>query len=267
MKRKHLYPILVILVTVALYFGEQYVNKATEYYPNTSNTKPENSSYGVSLLPSSNGEIVEHAYYTLSYREEHEQAEWVAYELKEKHIKSNDFKRPYFVEDRKVKTKSAHWRNYKGSGYDRGHLLPAGDRGFDYDAYHETFLTSNISPQNHDFNSGIWNDLEQKVRYWAGRYEDVYVITGGVLKKGLQGIGTEDVSIPEAFYKIVYDKRGDEHKVIAFLIPHKPLNDSFYNYVTTVDAIEEATNIDFFPELADSVESKLEASKDLNFWK
>lgn len=267
MKRKYIYPIVVVLVTVALYYGEQYATKTTEEYPDTSVTNSENSSFNISLLPSSTGEVVAHQYYTLSYSEAHEQAEWVAYELKEKHIKRNDFKRPYFVEDRKVKTKSAHWRNYKGSGYDRGHLLPAGDRGFDYDAYHETFLTSNISPQNHEFNSGIWNNLEQKVRYWAGRYDDVYVITGGVLKKGLNGIGTEDVSIPEEFYKIVYDKRGDDHKVIAFLIPHKPLNDSFYNYVTTVDAIEAKTGIDFFPALADDVEEKLESSKDVHFWK
>ncbi len=50
--------------------------------------------------------------------------------LKKKHLTYDDRKRPYFIEDPFVTTKSADWRNYKGSGYDRGHLVPAGDRRF-----------------------------------------------------------------------------------------------------------------------------------------
>ena len=50
---------------------------------------------------------------------------------------------------------------------------------FDQSAYNDTFYTSNISPQDHDFNSGIWNRLEQKTRYWADKYNDIYVVTGG----------------------------------------------------------------------------------------
>src|SRR5690606_20614093 len=69
---------------------------------------------------STKGQVVNHTYYTLSYNEKHEQAEWVAYELKSGISSYSDFKRPYFIEDPKVKTRSADWRNYKNSGYDKG---------------------------------------------------------------------------------------------------------------------------------------------------
>lgn len=117
------------------------------------------------LPTSTTNQIVVHENYTLSYVEKFEQAEWVAYELKKSHMSTTNFERPFFIEDSKVKTRSADWRNYKRSGYDKGHLCPAGDRKFSKSAFDETFLTSNISPQKHDFNDGVWNRLEQKVRY------------------------------------------------------------------------------------------------------
>lgn len=271
MNRRFVYPILIILVTVGLYYLERYVDKRNEVYPEMSEERSSSenttSEFGVDMKPSSTtGVVVDHVYYSLSYSEEHEQAEWVAYELKKSHLSRNDFERPDFVEDRDVATKSADWRNFRGSGYDRGHLCPAGDRRFSYEAYHETFLTSNISPQNREFNGGIWNRLEQKVRYWAGGKDGVYVVTGGVLKRGLRSVGYENVSVPDAFYKIVVDRSGGEYKAIAFLIPNEPSNESFYNYVTTIDAIESKTGIDFFPELPDSEENKLESSINLKDW-
>ena len=168
--------------------------------------------------------------------------------------------------DKKVKSRSAHWRNYKNSGYDKGHLCPAGDRRFNYNAFEETFLTSNISPQNHDFNAGIWNRLEQKTRYWAKKYDGVFVITGGVLQKGLKTIGSEKVAVPNYFYKIIADNSNQKLKTIAFLIPNKPVSNSFYKYVVTIDEIEKRTGIDFFSNLPDALENKIESTIDLNSW-
>jgi endonuclease G len=269
MNRKYLYPIIIVIVTILLFYAEKYVDREKEDYPKTSKTdgKFSGTEFDNSFLPTSTtGAIVTHAYYTLSYAEPHEQAEWVAYELAEKHLSKNDMKRPYFVEDREVKSKSADWRNYKNSGYDRGHLCPAGDRRFTYEAYHETFLTSNISPQNHEFNGGVWNNLEQKVRFWANKYDGVYIVTGGVLKKGLKSIGDERVSVPEEFYKIVLDASGGNYKAIAFLIPNKPTTKSFYDYVTTIDVIEDKTGIDFFPNLSEAIQNKIESRIDLKAW-
>jgi endonuclease G len=267
--RKYLYPLLTVLVIVGLYYAEQYASKQSEAYPDTSGESVKSSSeeFSANLLPTSTtGVVVNHSYYTLSYVEKHEQAEWVAYPLLKEHLSRQDFERPDFVEDRKVKSKSAHWRSYKGSGYDRGHLCPAGDRRFSFEAYHETFLTSNISPQNNDFNGGIWNKLEQQTRYWAKKYDGVYVVTGGVLKEGLPTIGIERVSVPEQFYKIILDKYKGNYKVIAFLIPNRETNDSFYDYVTSVDAIEAETGLDFFSSLPDTIENNLEASMDSRAW-
>ena len=268
MNRKYTYVILVVLITIILYYADKYVDEQNENYPKTEIiTDDFKNEFNSSFLPqSTTGEIVKHNYYTLSYSEKHEQAEWVAYELNKNHTSKNDFKRPYFVEDREVKSNSADWRNYKKSGYDKGHLCPAGDRTFNYDAFHETFLTSNISPQNHEFNRGIWNRLEQKTRFRAKKYDGVYVITGGVLQGEMKSIGEEDVSVPNYFYKIIMDTSNGEYKAIAFLIPNQASSESYYNYVVSIDEIEKVTKIDFFPILEDSIENKLESEINLKAW-
>ena len=168
------------------------------------------------LPTSTTNQIIEHDYFTLSYNEKYEQAEWVAYELKKSYVRSSNFERPYFIEDPKVKTRSADWRNYKKSGYDKGHLCPAGDMEFAINAYIDTFFTSNISPQTHDFKGGVWNRLEQKVRYWATKYDDLYVITAGVLQPHSKTIGQEQVLVPNYFYKILLDNSNGQYKMIAF---------------------------------------------------
>ncbi|MEM9077412.1 MAG: DNA/RNA non-specific endonuclease [Bacteroidota bacterium] len=198
MSKKAVYTFLFTLCIIGFWLFENFYTPAT-YSPKK---EEEKSSKVVArdLLPSSTyGSIVQHEYYILSYSEPHEQAEWVAYPLERKHLTDDDRKRPYFIEDPKVKSKSADWRNYRGSGYDRGHLVPAGDRRFSEQAYNETFYTSNISPQDRDFNAGVWNRLEQKVRYWCKRYGDLVIITGGVLENNLEEIGDEDVDVPQVF--------------------------------------------------------------------
>lgn len=218
------------------------------------------------FLPSSTtNQVVKHKYYTLSYNEAFEQAEWVAYELKG--IKSyHDYDRPFFIEDEKVKTGSADWRNYKRSGYDKGHLCPAGDMKFSKEAYDETFLTSNISPQKNEFNNGIWNTLEQKVRYWAVKYDGIFVVTGGVLTENLKTIGQEDVAVPEYFYKVLLDTSRSEYKMIGFLVPAVDSDKPLYEFVVPVDEIEKMTGIDFYPSLNDKIENSLEKSSDYKSW-
>ena len=182
--------ITVIIGLFALY--KQYINKGTENKNSASSDKTvvnNTSNLGFNFLPTSTtGQIVKHNGYSLSYNEDHEQAEWVAHSLSKDDIQYIKRKRPYFIADPKVKTTSAGWRNYKKSGYDKGHLCPAGDKRYTKEAHDETFYTSNISPQKHDFNAGIWNKLEQKTRYWAKKYNHLYVITGGILEKNLKTI-------------------------------------------------------------------------------
>lgn len=232
-----------------------------------STRKPQSNNGLEFYLPTSTtSQIIKHAYYTLSYNEKAEQAEWVAYELKKNYIKNSNFKRPFFVEDPKVTTQSADWRNYKNSGYDKGHLCPAADMEFDINAYNDTFFTSNISPQNHDFNAGIWNRLEQKLRFWAVKNDGLIVVTGGVLKGTSKGIGKEDVAVPNYFYKIALSNHKGNYKVIAFLVPNEKSSKPIFDYVVSVDKLESITGIDFFPKLEDKIENTLEKNVDVSSW-
>jgi endonuclease G, mitochondrial len=268
MNRRIAYPLLIIIVTIGLFYAEKYVDLSAEAYPSESvdGSIAHLKEFDKRFYPTSTTkQIVHHPYYSLSYSETHEQAEWVAYELSKAHLEHNNFERPYFIQDRSVSSGSADWKNYKNSGYDRGHLCPAADRGFDYDAFHQTFLTSNISPQHHDFNRGVWNRLEQGVRRWARKYDGVFVITGGVLSKDLPSIGYEEVSVPSHFYKIVADFSSKEPRTIAFLLPHTPDTKS-YNHQVRIDSIELLTGIDFFAGLSDKVQEKLESRIDTSNW-
>lgn len=266
MKRRNIYPVLVIVISVLFYFINDKIDSkyAEEKYQEKSKPSEETN---INYLPkSTTSYVVHHNNYSLSYNEKYEQAEWVAYELKRNHLSNNKFKRPLFYQDESIKTKSAHWGNFKNSGYDKGHLCPAGDRRFSRKAHDETFLTSNISPQEHRFNAGVWNRLEQKVRYWAKKYNGVFVVTGGVLTDDLNTIGDEDVAIPNYFYKVLLDNDNGNIKMLAFLIPHQDSNKPLYEFVVSVDKIEELTGIDFFPEIDDEVEEKLESLNNYKGW-
>ncbi|QCX02238.1 DNA/RNA non-specific endonuclease [Aggregatimonas sangjinii] len=255
----------MIACIVGFWAFQNFYTPAT--YSNTDGTTDPEPIAPYFLPSSTTGDIISHNYYTLSYNEPFEQAEWVAYVLKKGHLTADDRKRPYFIEDPKVKSKSADWRNYKGSGYDRGHFCPAGDRRFSEQAYNETFYTSNISPQDRAFNAGIWNRLEQRIRLWARNYGSVFVVTGGVLENGLKEIGVEDVAVPNYYYKIVAKGDADDMEVIAFLMEGKESARPLQEFTVSVDEIERRTGIDFFEKLPTAIQQKLEKEVDSKGWK
>lgn len=263
-KNRTIYSILIVLCIVGFWVFENFYTPSS-YSKNRYENK--GSTFPVEYLPSSTtGDIVHHSYFSLSYNEPFEQAEWVAYTLHKNHLTYDDRERPYFIEDPWVKTKSADWRNYKGSGYDRGHLCPAGDRRFTEQAYNETFYTSNISPQDRFFNAGVWNRLEIQIRRWAKRYGKLMVITGGVLEPGLEEIGDEGVDVPNRFYKIVARKEEGKHKIIGFLIQGFEQQKPLERFCVPIDSIEALTGIDFFPELDIGLQTELEAELDTGQW-
>ncbi|AXT20969.1 DNA/RNA non-specific endonuclease [Flavobacteriaceae bacterium AU392] len=267
MKKRSIYYLIALLLLIGVYLYDFYLDSqpvSKEIEEETSSQKEITNNY---FLPkSTTKEIVHHNGYSLSYNEAYEQAEWVAYELKKSHLSNRSFKRPYFEIDKAISTKAAHWNNYKNSGYDRGHLCPAADRKYNKIVHDKTFLTSNISPQTHEFNSGIWNRLEQKVRYWARKYDGVFVVTGGVLNESLKTIGNENVAVPDYFYKVLLDYNNKKPKMIAFLLKHQNSNKPLSSFVVSVDKIENLTGIDFFPQLDDILEESLESSSNYNNW-
>ena len=92
------------------------------------------------------------------------------------------------------------------------------------------------------------------------------MVTGGVLKGDMKTIGTENVAVPNHFYKVVMDYNGGNPKVLAFLLPHNNTTRPLYEFVVTVDEVEEITGIDFFPGLDDEIENRLESSKNYKHW-
>ncbi|MEZ4902173.1 MAG: DNA/RNA non-specific endonuclease [Spirosomataceae bacterium] len=216
----------------------------------------------------SNDQIVRHRRITLRYREQYEQADWVA------HILTADEANSYlsregskFIPDPLVKTGSATPADYTRSGYDRGHLAPAGDFNISPDDKDETFYMSNMSPQLGVFNRGIWNDLEQKIRQWAKRDGTLYIVTGPVLKPGLPTIGKyNQVAVPEQYYKVVLCLTDDKPRMIGFLISNEFTNQRLSSFVVSVDEIERKTGIDFFARLPDALERKLESTPATEGW-
>ena len=249
-----------MLIAAGLYFYDGYAVES-----GVSNSTENITDFDF-LPTSTTKQVVHHQFYSLSYNEKYEQAEWVAYELTQKQLSSIPIKRPYFEQDPKVITQSAHYKNFKDSGYNKGHLCPAGDRKFSAEAYNETFFTSNISPQTYEFNGGVWNRLEEKVRYWAQKHEKLYIVTGGVLVPNLKTIGSEKVAVPKYFYKIILDNNGPKIKAIAFLMPHEKSEKGLHQFVISIDEIETLTGIDFFPELPDKIENEIEKSSSYKNW-
>lgn len=214
-----------------------------------------------------NEAIIERPYYTLRYSEEHEQAIWVAYKLSADSLKQEKFPRKDdFRKDPRVRTGSASLSDYKGTGYDRGHLAPAADFSYDEFALSQTFYMSNMSPQDASFNRGVWKKLEEQVRKWSMEDSDIYVVTGPILNKQFTTIGENKVSIPEYYYKIVLDINKPEIKAIAFLLKNEKSGESLETFTVTIDKIEELSGLDFFPTMPDDLEDILEGNVTKSLW-
>lgn len=216
--------------------------------------------------PAWNEVPVVHTHFALGYAEAHEQAAWVAYELTPEEVGVNLAREGNFREDPLVLTGSASLNDYRGSGYDRGHLAPVGDMNFDSVAMEESFYMSNISPQKRAFNGGIWSRLENQVRTWATEKGGLYVVTGPVLGQAPRSVGENQVTVPDFFYKVLLDERGSDSRMIALVVPTTARGDDLSAFVEKVDNVEAYTGIDFFPALPDELEDQLESEATTEGW-
>lgn len=218
---------------------------------------------------SSHASMVQHTFFSLSYDEQYEQAEWVAYELDKSRLTNSWVERTdRFREDPKVQTGSAGPNDYRHSGFDRGHLAPAADMAFSKEAMKESFYMSNISPQVPAFNRGIWKELEEQTRDWCKANEHLYVITGPVLKqRAIKRFGPDKgLAAPRSYYKILLDLKGPEKKAVGFVMPNKRCEEPLHDFMMSVDEVEEITGLDFFQELPDKMEEELESNFMESYW-
>jgi endonuclease G len=213
--------------------------------------------------------ILRYSGFDLGYNEQFEQAAWVAYVLTRQEVISNSVERnDRFRPDTLIRSGSADLSDYRGSGYDRGHLAPAGDLNWSEQAMDESFLLSNMSPQDPSFNRGIWRRLEEKVREWAVEKDSLYVITGPVLNSVEQVIGANEVGVPSSYFKVLVDLSPPDHGMAAFLLPNRGSSSDPASYAITVDSLESVTGYDFFAFAPDQPMIEwLEATLILENWK
>lgn len=211
--------------------------------------------------------------YTLLYSTTHKQALWVAYTLTSGQVaKKGADRKNNFVKDPKVvlhNWESASDSDYRGSGYDRGHLLPSADRDDSEDENNSTFLFSNISPQLPQLNRVVWNSLERKVRAWAAEHDSLYIVTGGILSGDAMGtIGKGKVTVPNHFFKAILAPSGGSYKAVGFIMPNrKDISRDIFEYIIPIDSIESRTGFDLFTPLDDKLEERIESLVDINFWR
>ena len=210
---------------------------------------------GEEWLPERQGTLVHHTYYVLDFNDEHHQANWVYYEMSPERLVKRAKRKDDFREDPAL-GECATLADYRKSGYDRGHLCPAADMAFSEKAMSETFYLSNMSPQVHACNAGVWSRLEAHVRERA-EDDHLYVVTGPVFEDVRGTIGKNEVTVPGYFYKLFYSPAWQQ--MVAYVVPNRASSQPVAAFAVPVDKVERLTGIDFFPGLPDELERIVEA--------
>ena len=211
--------------------------------------------------------ILNRSSYTVSYNPTTRLPNWVMWQLTAEHTDGPLKRLNNFHEDEDCPLPRATLQDYRGSGWSRGHMCPAGDNKWDDKAMYDSFSLVNVCPQNSKLNSGLWNSIEMDCRKWARKYGEVYIVCGPVLmKREHETIGDNKVVVPEAFFKVVLCMKGNP-KAFGFIVRNTEGNkkkDLFYN---SVDDVERITGYDFFPALPDDIEDAVEATARIEDWR
>lgn len=215
-------------------------------------------------------QILEYTGHTLSYNNETRLPNWVAYELTASEAEGENPRKDKFARDPHATGAQGSKEDYRNSGWDRGHMAPAGDMKWDTKAMDETYYFTNICPQNHQLNNGDWKELEEQCREWALKYGSIYIVCGPIITKNTHGLlGENQIVIPDKFYKVLLIQKDGKYQGAGFLFTNYPKRDSristkpgpdrpLESYMVTIDEVEAATGMDFFPKLPDSVETAVE---------
>ncbi len=210
--------------------------------------------------------------YVTSYNKDTRTPNWVGWELTADHTDGDNARKGHkFLEDLDVPAPRATYSDIRESecGYQRGHMCPAGDNKWSYKAQKEAFLMTNICPQNGFLNERDWKYLEEACRDWAMRYGKVYIVAGPIFYgKSTNTVGEHQIAVPDAFFKVVMRTKGASHdaQAIGFIYDNQSGHHDMNYYVRSVDEVEEITGLDFFYQLDDKVENKIESRSDLSKW-
>jgi len=200
---------------------------------------------------------------------------WVQYELGRGDLSGTAARKDDFRADASIPYRyRAETDDYEDSDFDRGHMAPAGDMNRSEKVMSESFLLSNMAPQvGIGFNRNIWRSLETAVRGWVQERGRLTIITGPIFaiensRVSYDVIGENNVAVPTHFYKIVVDNNDpDNVQALAFMMPNRDLSGENYgDYLTTIDAIESATGIDFLSALPAAVQHTVESNLAQGVW-
>ena len=212
---------------------------------------------------------------------------WTCYEIYAKNAEKNVPRKPYTDPNQypfdPLFPANAYYTYdpIYGSGYDHGHICPSEDRKYSRESNDQTFYLSNMQPQIHGFNAGVWETMESKMRTYItaanGSKDTLFICRGGTIDKAGQFMTMRsNVIVPKYFFSAalmkykVYGKDKWEYKAIGFWFEHKNNNDrSLVPYVVNISELEQLTGIDFFCNLPDDIERKVESvskEKIIDLW-
>lgn len=214
--------------------------------------------------------LLERYCYTASYNPKTRQPNWVMWQLTGEHVMKH--KKGVWNEYHEDMDLPANIRStlgdYTSSGYDKGHLCPGGDCNWDDEGRDETFLLSNMCPQNPNLNRGDWKEIEMVCRKWAKKYGSIYIVCGPIFFKSQkhERIGPNKIPVPEAFFKVVLCVESSEPKGIGFICRNTDGNRKKDFYVNSIKQVERVTGYRFFPRLNKSTKSIVYDMDDLSAW-
>lgn len=271
---------LAVVTLLAVFYAKKSDNQPTEQqsdeqslvvFPddNTSTTFDNDASlnYESVLFPRGlSDKVVKYKGYTAHFNKDLHIPNCVTYEITANEARGKRDRSGNFERDESV-AGCPNWWDYRDSGYDRGHMAPAGDMKWDEQAMNETFYLTNVCPQDAALNAGMWNDIEIKVREWARRDKSLIVVTGPIMGKNQETIGQDvDIAVPEAFFKVILSPNTTPKKAIAFICPNRSCGGTMQSYAVSVDEVEKRTGMNFFNALPDEIENRIEATCNLNQW-
>jgi endonuclease G len=215
-------------------------------------------------------QLLARAGYSTSYNKDTRNPNWVAWHLTKEHTNGDVSRKGFgYMPDEEVgepRQELEDWPRVNCT-YDHGHMCPAADNKWSYDAMYHTFLLTNFCPQDRDLNGGDWEKLENRCRGWARHYGDVYIACGPVYNsKNYKTLGQNKIAIPDAFFKVVLCMKGKKPKALGFIYPNEGTHHKMDYYVKTVDEVERITGMDFFYNLPDSIENDVESHVELDKW-
>lgn len=203
---------------------------------------------------------------SMSFNPELHVPNYVVWELTRDEVNGDVGRMNNFQADPDVES-SATTADYKGSGYDRGHMMPAADAKYSPEAMVESFYLTNICPQAPQLNQGSWKTLEEKCRIWADVDSAIIIVCGPVVTDRLtERIGETGVAVPERFFKVILSPFADPPRAIGFVMPNGKLRGGIQAAAVSVNEVERITGYDFFASLPDEIEEEIEAQCKFNFW-